>query len=511
MSYFNHAFKKTFVATKQTQSGAAVANVTNGFLVQDDVHVSELKNQAAPYVLGPGVVGLFSSKTHLSISASTVASSCCPFYLGGASIKLDDKQGPYHGGYQESNKSKIINPKFIRKLWKVKGNAGSQAMLQMGDIYSWVEDRVTALSIAVVGTGYVDAENVAVTGGSGTGLTVDIVTVAGDVTGVTINNAGSGYAATDTGLVITGGGADATVDVDTVGDDHVAEICDKEFLCGESYYLRVDVKGTPALRFANHNLYRTLQADGGCCADPSNPEAVNKLAIYMQWANQIINDPYLKDFITPVVVVEGVSYAADADMATLLGLTDVFSDLPAESDEVSLILVGAYYDTTFENCTFQISDYYHKEPIQLYASEVDLNGDPCEFQSLCVEEICPGIQANGLGEQKVRELILSESYLQNFMHSDLRIREVTQGTRAYEILTRSDIYSSFYILHSVPRYNNPSGVFDNDQYLLEIVTSDAGVDTLETAFETIIDACSSCNEVEDNSAVTTCDFNLPTA
>jgi len=25
------------------------------------------------------------------------------------------------------------------------------------------------------------------------------------------------------------------------------------------------------------------------------------------------------------------------------------------------------------------------------------------------------------------------------------------------------------ILHSIPRYNNPTGTFDNDQYLLEIV------------------------------------------
>ena len=38
------------------------------------------------------------------------------------------------------------------------------------------------------------------------------------------------------------------------------------------------------------------------------------------------------------------------------------------------------------------------------------------------------------------------------------------------------------IQHSVPRFNNPTGVFDNDQYIVEILTTaDAGGQAARTA------------------------------
>jgi hypothetical protein len=33
-------------------------------------------------------------------------------------------------------------------------------------------------------------------------------------------------------------------------------------------------------------------------------------------------------------------------------------------------------------------------------------------------------------------------------------------------VTRTALYDQILILHSVPRFNNPTGTFDNDQYLL---------------------------------------------
>jgi len=439
MAYFNHAYKKTFIATLPTQVEATpgdpsgTAGVTDGILTSVGIHVSNLKSTAVAdgYRLGPGVLGMFDAKTNESVTSTEIIASCCPFYLGGASIKLNDKQGPFHGGYQESHKSKLINPKYIRKTWKVEGNIATAAVLEIG------------------GT----ADNVA-------------------------DNAN----------------------------------CAKDFLCGETYYLRVEVKGTAALRFANHNLYQNLQADGGCCADPSNPVAVDPTVIYLQWATQLAENPYLKDFVNPLLIVDGQAYAYNAQLAIAAGLdpaTELFSNAPTTSTTAGIILMGAYVSTDFADCTFTPSDYYSVEPVQLFASEVDLNGDPCTFAGVCVVERCPGVQANGLGEQKVRELILSESYLQNFMHDDLRIREITQGTRAYEVLQRTGIYSSYFILHSVPRFNNPSGVYDNDQYLLEIVGTAGTLTYLESEFDAIEDAgCISCGGTEDYS-VTGCDFEVP--
>jgi len=63
---------------------------------------------------------------------------------------------------------------------------------------------------------------------------------------------------------------------------------------------------------------------------------------------------------------------------------------------------------------------------------------------------------------------------------DLRIREITNGTDVYDAVDRTAFYTRYYIQHSVPRFNNPTGTFDNDQYLLEIVGL-AEIVTLATA------------------------------
>jgi hypothetical protein len=58
------------------------------------------------------------------------------------------------------------------------------------------------------GTGYATAAAVATTGGSGTGLTVDITALSGAVQAVVVNAAGAGYLNGDL-ITITGGGANA--------------------------------------------------------------------------------------------------------------------------------------------------------------------------------------------------------------------------------------------------------------------------------------------------------------
>jgi hypothetical protein len=40
-----------------------------------------------------------------------------------------------------------------------------------------------------------------------------------------------------------------------------------------------------------------------------------------------------------------------------------------------------------------------------------------------------------------------------------------------EIIDRNESYNRFYIQHHVPRFNNASSTFDNDQYLLEIIVA----------------------------------------
>jgi hypothetical protein len=47
---------------------------------------------------------------------------------------------------------------------------------------------------------------------------------------------------------------------------------------------------------------------------------------------------------------------------------------------------------------------------------------------------------------------------------------------------RNALYTRYCILHTVPRFNNPSGTFDNDQYMLDITTSGDNA-----AFESFMD------------------------
>ena len=483
--YFNHAHQKCYLGTKSTQVENAPgtvggdAGVDEGFITTTAIPTAEL-SQAGPtslYNLGLGSFGMFDNGWLSVIEADLAADECCPLTLAAASIKAYDMQGPFHGGYQESNKSKLINPRYVRRFYRVDPCTPQQNIIHVGSTNFTSGGAALTITLgAVVGTGYVTATDVPTTSaGAGVGLTVDITVVAGDITVATINNPGSGYAAAEVVTIVQGGGAsdNETLVVDTV--DAADAHCDIAFYCDETYYLRLEVKGSPALRFANHNLYQTFQADGGCCAGPT-PVEVDSTLIFMQWAEQIIIDPYFKDFVSPIVFDEsGNPWFATAAAATAAGwpATQIFSNYvspgPA-AGSAGMRLMGAYVDTVFGNCSFQVTDHYEKEPIRILASLVDLTGDPCVFEGLCVVEECPALQGMGFGEQVVRDLIQSEAYLQNFFATDQRIREITQGDDILASITRAQLYTRYFILHSVPRYNNPTGVFDNDQYLLDIIT-----------------------------------------
>ncbi len=332
--------------------------------------------------------------------------SCCPVVLVSASIHPNDKIGPYHGGYSESVKSKTINPKYVSAFYRVDPCPAQQAQIVVG----------------------------------------------------------------------------ATV-------DNYAGACAKQFLCGETYSLRLDIKGSPALRYLTRNSYYTSGAYTGCCAeDTIAPTPVNPLIVYSKWAYDFLNSPLIAPFIQIAITYStdgGTNWSAFApnspfdpttSVDNLLPYTLEGAAFPPGTDEntlAGLIITGAYADTRFQDCTFYPNDSIiaFLEPVKLYASEVDLNGDPCAFTGLCKNDICEPQQLKGTGENVIRDLILTEGYMQQpfYTGQDLRIREITNGTDVYDAIDRTSSYTRYYLQHSVPRFNNPTGTFDNDQYLLEIV------------------------------------------
>jgi hypothetical protein len=524
MAYFNHAFEKAFLGTGATRSGVTVtlldgttvSTSTNlGYVTTDGVPtygLNQLKASAASETAN-GYFGIFSPSTNLTITPS----DCCNVYLAGSAIYDNDKIGPLAGGYQETNKSKLINPKYVSRFYSVAPCAPQNNVIHVGSTYWTNGGGALTVDTLVAGTGYTNGTyTVEVTGGTGTGAVLEIVVTGGTVDSATVINPGKGYTVNDT-LTLVGGNDDATVDVATITEAHAqvgcgttAECC-KEFVCGETYYLRLDVKGSPALRFLNHNAYATVDAYTGCCPDGAiAPVAVDSTTVMIAWANAIVNNPIVAPFIQPVVQAEdGSIWYAPGTSATFLAANgaDTWDNYVSAGHTdgacAGLILNGAYVDTRFGDCTFQISDFYEKEPVKLYASEVDLNGDPCAFTTLCVVTECAGLQVQGLGETVLRELTLSESYRQNFLATDFRIREITQGNQIVSSIDRQALYYRYVLIHNVPRFNNPTGVFDNDQYALTIFAK-APLTTFATNIENWLEGCGSGCNIEAFGCETDC-------
>jgi len=500
MAYFNHAFKKSFLATGPTQTAFPVtlpngttvnATTDRGYLVSNGIPTYGL-NQLSAIKVGTygtattdttdGYIGWFNPKTNLSVDINDEGfAPCCNLYLAGSAIYSNDKIGPLAGGYQETNKSKMVNPKYVSRFYQVNPCAPQNNVIHVGSTYWTAGGGALTTGAIVPGTGYTATGVTTVTGGTGEGMVVSFVAGGGTVDSVIILNPGKGYTAADV-VTLVGGGNDATVVISTVTASHAQEGCGitpeccKEFLCGETYSLRLDVKGSPALRFLNHNAYNTVDAYTGCC-DPADiaPTVVDSTNVMILWANGLTTNPIVGPFVQIVVQAEdGSLLYAPGTSATFLAANGAITwdnyVSPGHVDGAcaGLILNGAYVDTKFGDCTFQLSDFYEKEPVRLYASEVDLNGDPCLFTTLCVVTECQGLQVQGLGETVVRDMTMSESYRQSFLATDLRIREITQGNQIISSVDRSALYYRYMLQHNVPRNYNPSGTFDSDQYMLEI-------------------------------------------
>lgn len=547
MSYFNHAFKKAFLATGPTQTavpitnplGASLGTVTtsNGYLNTAGFPAYSLNQLSgltvatygtAPTATTDGYIGWFDASTNLSVVSP---SSCCNLYLAGSAIYSNDKIGPLAGGYQETNKSKMINPKYVSRFYSVAPCLPQNNVIHVGSTYWTAGGGVLTGSITGAGSGYSPNSTVAVgvgtttTSGVGVGLELSITIAAGVPTVTGIVNPGKGYVAGNTVTIKLPSGAagNAIYTVGTVTTSHsqtgcgTTSTCCKEFLCGETYSLRVDVKGSPAMRFLNHNAYATIDAYTGCCPEGAiAPTAVDSTGVFIAWANGLITNPIVAPFLQIVVQTElGQLLYAPGTSAAFLALNGATTwDLYVSPGKTAnacagIIINGAYVDTKFGDCSFQISDFYEKEPVKLYASEVDLNGDPCTFDSLCTVTECQGLQAQGLGETILRDLTLSESYRQNFLATDIRIREITQGNQLVSSINRNAQYYRYLLQHNVPRNYNPSGTFDSDQYLLEIYSLVA-LTTFNTQTTTWLETCGLCPaETNNYECSTTCVVPIP--
>lgn len=434
MLNFNSSFNMVFLGTQVSGAGAgqnANPNLNNGFIIADDILTSSLKNTSSTAKLnfGLGSFGFFDSKTWKSISDAGGGPACCPLVLVGAPIYDKDKIGPFHGGYQESQKSKIIVPKLISAFYRVDPCSAQAQVTHIGT------------------TKY------------------------------------------------------------TKSLSPVNSACSFEFRCGESYTLHIEARGSAALRFLNHQAYRDIDFYTGCCPAGAPTTVVDSTLVMIGWANKIINDPILSIFYDPIVYDEnGKAWYKPGTSGQ--PTWDTYSSPGHQTGKTGgLRLQGSYTDTTFTNCTFQVTDFFEVEPVMTTVSMVDLTGSPCAFTGICVTNECNGVQVMGTGEQMVRDLALSEEYRQNFLHTDLRIREITMGNQIVGALNRSTNYTRYVIRHNVPRKYNPTSTYDHDQYELHIVSVGSN-SAFESFMSNWLDTCGDCVSMETFSC-TPCSILTP--
>lgn len=465
MAYFPHAFQKMLVGTHPAGGATPVPFPSPA--------------PATTVAIPAGQIGIVNALTNVPIDPAvaptygTGAGQYTQVYLAQGSFHSSDKIGPFHGGYKETVKSKGINAKFVSSFYRTDPAAPVNDVLEVCQVNCGLE-------------------------------------------------------------------------------------------CDTMYDLRLDIKGSPALRFLTHNLYQTLSAYTGCCTFSganTTPDKVDPTVVLLQWADQINgvasgnnSTPFLNQFVQgivwvktalnttatgaagasqvtvasagsgataiqagnkvkvagytayvgagyttgttiPLVNADGTAFVIPATIAAGTAIkfyrtTTSATYVAATGANASLVdscldIVGAYVDTVFGDCSFNPKDHFETEPILLYASIASYsnnsndinpgNGDPCVVSCFNISEIQVAKQGKGFGETLVRELILAKRYQQEPWYDDPRMREVmndttlgTSNSGGPEIV-RGNRYSVYYLLHSIPRKSNPTGVYDNDQYLVKVV------------------------------------------
>ena len=457
MAYFNHAFNKTFIADSTlATAGTATSALTAGqvALVSDATWASV----ALPGAPGIGALG----------------------YVVQGSFYTKDTIGnnPGHGGYQESVKSKGINPRYITRLWQANCQTATQATasLSLGSACAPC-GKTQFMRIDVKGSpalrflnhnayAIADSANVCCIDGQEfidptliLGVMAEMAlsdplikpfVAEGDLNGVETAtlSGGVGYsvttgAASATTTVSPAGGSGAKINILTVSGTGV--ILTYSFASvGKGYAVGDVLTVVDSGSTTDATLTITALTAGGVITNSTNAAGA---------------------------VTQGVYTIAQAQGKATSG-NYVPSTDPNGTVKVTATVefVGAYVDTVFGNCSFDTRDHYNAEPVEIIVSELDETGNPCNDCGVATQT--PGSMQQTQGEEVVRELIMSERYRQSPYNQgnkdSARFREIEMSDELLSSVDRSATYKGYYIQHSVPRFNNPSGVFDNDQYVYKV-------------------------------------------
>jgi hypothetical protein len=484
--YFPNAFKKTFLPA-----------VTGGTLT--------VNTSAATSALAAGEVGLYSQAyANLSTATASSLSVNTPFYIVMGSYFTSDKISPALGGYKESIKSKLINPKYVTRFFTVDAKQPRQQVVKVAVTNCGLAcDTTFRLRIDVKGSPALRflSHNIYRTMDSYTGCCdTDNPTYKKDPVVTLLNwkdqiNA-SPYLnnmiqARVYKLVTTlsaTGAVTATTSQTTIPMSSTTGVLVGQHVVGtgipaNAFVTTVTANTSIVIKYPVQAAAPTIGASVSMkfYSDLYNDVTSLGLPTIVGTATYIAGTGTQTGVGGSAVVSNGI--ATNATIATSASGALIYTpsaDAASFTVDCMLELTAAYIETKFGSCTFTPTDMYDIAPLNIYTSVTDESGDPCLTSCFgavgtlgnAVELQAP-IQASGIGETVLRDLILSDRYAQiaypDSSHVDhLRMREI-EADPALATINRNGFYDKIYLLHSVPRFYNPTGTFDNDQYLVEVV------------------------------------------
>ena len=493
--YFPHAFRKSYLLGPNGLSSTTLTLLSSG----------------STSSLAAGQLGVFDAKdfTNKSSSSSGVIT---PFIIAGGSWFTQDKIGPVHGGYKESWKSKMINPKYISRVIKVTAKTPLQNIIQVPVTCGLTCDSTYRLRVDVKGSPALRflSHNMYRVLDSYTGccnatdptLQKDpVVTLLNWKDQINNSPIFNTMVQARVYKLVTTLSATSTVTFPSsgsagyLGQATIPMSSTTGVLIGQ----KVVGTGIPANAFvttvtSNTSIVIKYPTQG---ANPTISSSVS-MKFYSDLYSGAIGTPQSGDatYIPGASSEAGVggslvvtNITADTAIGTSSSGALIYSaaaDAASFSVDAHLELTAAYMETKFGDCTFTPTDKYDLEPLFIYTAIVDETGDPCSSFCFTTTHSNTGadtsdntatviqapVQANGVGETVIRDLILSNRYLQNAYPDSgrvesLRMREIEVDPMITSV-SRSGYYDQILVLHNVPRFNNPTSTFDNDQYLLVI-------------------------------------------
>ena len=493
MAYFNNAFNKTFIA----DSTLATANTGSGALTAGQVALVDGSDWESVALAGGAGVP--------AIAAGDLA------YVVQGSFYTKDTIGnnPGHGGYKESVKSKGINPRYITRLWETNCTVASQATAKLCLAADCAPcGKTQFMRIDVKGSpalrflnhnayAIADSANVCCVDGQeyidpalimGNMMEMALMdplikpfVAEGDVNGL-LEGAGLTLAG-GTGYAV---GLSATTAVDSLGTA-ITAVTRPGFVDAQVSVLAVS--GAGAIAALPGGLDISQAGSGYKAGDVVTLSAGNADATLTVAAAGLTAGGVTVTSTTAAGVATNAVYTIAQAKGTAASGNYTPSTDPNGSVKISACteIVGAYVDTVFGNCSFDTRDHYNAEPVEIILSSLDETGNPCNDCGVATRT--PGSMQQTQGEEVIRDLIMSERYRQSPYNqgnaSSARIREIEMSDELLASVDRSATYKAYYIQHSVPRFNNPTGVFDNDQYVYKVYVKCSDT-AAQTAYELLM-------------------------